>query len=77
MAEHLNSDLLEAQKWEMAFASGWDFFDDLRFKSDAEMRAHMPDAWHRLGEIFLDAFQPTPRRPTVESTFAWLEFGPP
>ena len=46
----------EAEAWATAFASGHDFFNDLApFGIEgAAIREAMPEAWSRLGKIYID-----------------------
>jgi len=47
----------EAELWATLFATGWDFFGDLKdlgIHDDEAARAALPEAWARLGRIFLD-----------------------
>jgi hypothetical protein len=49
--------LHEAELWRCFFKTGSDLLCELRwaiFESDASIRAAEPDAWKRLGRIYLD-----------------------
>lgn len=61
-AKRRNSPEIEAEAWATLFATGRDFFDDLKewgfrrelFAPGTAARAAAPEAWKRLGRIFLD-----------------------
>ncbi len=47
----------EVEAWATAFATGWDFFGDLKpfgLETYDQIREAAPEAWKRLGRIFLD-----------------------
>ena len=51
------SPIAEAEAWAMAFRSGHDFLCDLDtfgLETDKQVTAAMPEAWARLGRIFID-----------------------
>ncbi len=68
----------ELEAWEMVFASGWDFFDDVG-RLGVPMEDHRPDraaaedAWNRLGARFLAA----KADPVGGTPWALAEFGEP
>ncbi len=43
--------------WSILFETGYDFFHDLGFKSDAEAREAAREAWARYGCRFLDTWR--------------------
>jgi hypothetical protein len=66
----------EMKAWSELFDVGYDFFQDLELLglSEREARAAAPEAWRRLGHLFLDQWKPTDARAVP---WALEEFGEP
>jgi hypothetical protein len=67
----------EARLWYFAFVAGFDFFSDLGFDSDQEMRLYVEAAWHRVGHLFLARFKGTIGEQAGHIPWALERFGPP
>lgn len=66
----------EVEAWETVFECEYDFFGDLEpwgFTSDEEKYAAAPDAWQRLGAMFLETYD----NPDKPIPWALEAFGPP
>ena len=67
----------ELAEWESTFECGAAFAGDpeaLGFSSQDQMRAAVPKAWARLGELFMATWEPTDVRTTP---WALEQFGEP
>jgi hypothetical protein len=60
----------EAKLWNMAFRSGFDYFNHLGFDSDEEMHLYAEAAWKRCGKEFL-------KQTKLKDCWALREFGEP
>ena len=71
----------ELRCWKVLFTTGYDFFHDLAalnipaFQENHEAaRLAAPEAWRRLGALFLRTWKPSTAR---DLPWALVEFGPP
>lgn len=66
----------EAEAWALAFASGHDFLgtlEDFGLAGDEAVREAMPDAWARLGRLYLDRHHD----PVIGTPWAQEAYGEP
>jgi hypothetical protein len=80
LAKRKISELDEAKLWSQLFTHGYDFFNNypnLGFPHEYAMNLAAPEAWRRLGELYLAEILPTLDRPPALMPWALSTFGRP
>lgn len=79
-------DAAEVEAWSELFTCGYDYFGDLRpygfhgaGDADREARAAAPEAWKRLGKVYLETVWANRNRSDGQRQMPWAvqEFGKP
>lgn len=70
----------EVEAWAATFAGGWDVFGDLRpfgLGTPAAIREAAPDAWRRLGRLYIDRDLGADFNSGTGGSWALTKFGQP
>lgn len=66
-------DEAEADSWSTLFETGYDYFGDLDYPSEADARQAARAAWRRFGKRFMSTWRPKGNR---TEPWALARFGP-